>query len=218
MIDHLLDAYRLNIYNLQKRKLKEFTKKEWLYLSLFVLAGVVMCILMIFFYEIVWVYSITFLGLVLAAIIIFSMLIRDSIKNYSNSLKGYKEKLGKLRETISSTEFDLYSQEKLNNLIRICDEKLSQKDLFSKLFEPIVRVFSTSIFPIITFVFGLLANQMNTQNILEYSILMIVVILYLTGVFYMIYPLLESSINKERHVLKSLRDELNDIIMIDFLN
>ncbi|MBU5676822.1 hypothetical protein KQI88_10365 [Alkaliphilus sp. MSJ-5] len=215
MIYYLLDAYKAKIYDMQRRTLRDLTKKEINLFIITIIIGIAALGIMLIFHDITMVYIVTWAILICIGIIVFKNVTKESIANYSNNLVEYNKKLDSLRNTLKN-EFNLYSVEKIEILINACNEELNKKELSNKLFEPLVKVFTHAILPVIAFVLGLAVEKVNFIYVIEYSILIIFIIVYLTGFYYMVYPPFETIINKERYIIKSLRDELNDIMMIDF--
>lgn len=211
MLGYLLDAYRLSIYNMQNRRIKDFTKKEIVLFAGFIIVGIFFCIVTIFFFETPLLYTISFALLIIVGVALGSIMIKDSRRNYSNNLQEYLTKLEELKKLIEGNEFKIDKESKLDKLISICEERLKDTNLSYKLFQPLITVFTKTIIPIVAFIFGTLVEKMSTSSILEYSILLIVFIIYFTGIFYIVYPSIECIINKEKYILKSLRDELVDI-------
>lgn len=216
MLEYLLDAYKLDIYNMQKRRFKELTKKEIGLLIMLVSVGLIGIVLIFIFANNTYFYFIDLISLIIVAGIIFKVMISDSIKDYKNNLQNYHSKLNKLRNTLKEREFNLYKKEKLQKLIELCDEKLNEKDPITKLTKIFIKIVSITILPICTFILSKGSQQLNYSSIIRFSGLIIFAILYIVGICFIIYPFFEHLINKQKYIIKSLRHELNDIIMNDF--
>lgn len=146
MLGYLLDAYKLKIYNLQKRRIRDFTKKEFSLLAILIFASILGIISIFTFYKNYYVYFGSLIVLIIVAFIIFRVVTKDAVMNYENNLKEYWKKLDILKDTLEN-DFNLYEKEKLKKLIDLCDERLNQKDSLTKLFDPLSKVFITAILP-----------------------------------------------------------------------
>lgn len=216
MIGYLLDAYTANIYNMQKRKIKDFNKKEIIMLSVLVLVGVIGITSIFIFYKNTYVHFGNMILVIMTAIIIFKIIIKDSINNYEENIKKYHKKLECLRGVLKKKEFNLYNEKKIFLLLKVCDERLSKQDTFSKLFKPLGKVFIDVILPILTFLLGVSYENLDFTMFLILSGIIIFSIFYIVGIAYMIFPFVEGALNKDRYILKSLRSELYDIYILDF--
>ena len=216
MLEYLLDVYKLDIYNMHKRKFKEFTKKEIGLLIMLIAVGLIGIVLIFIFGNNTYFYFIDLILLITVYGIIFKIIISDSIKKYKNNLQNYHSKLNKLGNILRKREFNLYKKEKIQKLIKLCDEKLNEKDPIAKLTKIFTKIVSITILPICTFILSKGSQQLNFSSIIRFSGLIIFSIAYVVGICCVIYPFFEYLINKEKYIVKSLRYELNDIIMNDF--
>ncbi len=206
MFELFFQKYKLAF---NKGGLKSITKAELTMLIVLLISS-----LSILYYSILKVHLFGFL--VSSAIIIIDTIVmliyekRKQTKNIDNQITNYNEYvIKKLIELLKQEQFNLYTLEGLDWMIKCCQEHIESK-------KETTSLISTAIFPVFTLAYGVAINSMSTEEIALITTAFIILIIILNILYkYVICELVELIQNPDKSLYLSLKNEL-EYIKIQF--
>lgn len=220
MIWYLFEAFRQEDRMMGKKvSLKELSKTKWKYLAMLMAAAIFYFIsvtVLPLVYDIYWLSGI---ALVVYGFVMVYFVRGVSLEtDYEKNVLDYKYRLGILRGILNKEVFKLYSEKKIAWLIEDCDRILPGLKRSKSIFRPI-SVFSKSIIaPLVIFVLGVLAENVSISTSALIAVLIILILMYLLGIFYLVSPIITSFLDRDYKIVEDLRLMLSDIILIDFID
>lgn len=155
--------------------------------------------------------------------IMVSIVDKKTVKNYSKRKDGYYNKMENFKATILETQFHINSKNKVEQLIEECDNtcKILKED--SRIIKNPSELWKNIIVPIVTFYIGTIFNldfiskQITLEVIVQSTMLVIMFLGMILGVYMIIKPMLATIINIDSNRIKRLRNVLNDIYLIHYI-
>ena len=170
--------------------------------------------LSILYFSILKIYLFGFL--ISSAIIIIDTIVmliyqkRKQSKIIDNQIANYKEGIIKeLIELLKQEQFNLYTLDGLDWMIKSCQEHIESK-------KETASLISTAIFPVFTLAYGVAINSMSAEEIAVITTAFIILIIIINILYkYVIYELVELIQNPDKSLYLSLKNEL-EYIKIQF--
>lgn len=140
-------------------------------------------------------------------------------KKYSENTKSdyekYKIKLDKFRKILEA--YELNSGKQVKKLLELSNEQKTKWKLSGELSKPFSYVIVSVIAPTLILILKWLFDHSSLSNeVIQYSIIVIFSIIILIGFGFMVKPLIISIIDKESHNFGKLSDYLQDIYLLDY--
>lgn len=134
---------------------------------------------------------------------------RKQSKIIDNQIANYKEGVKELIELLKQEQFNLYTLDGLDWMIKCCQEHIESK-------KETASLISTAIFPVFTLAYGVAINSMSTEEIAVITTAFIILIIILNILYkYVIYELVELIQNPDKSLYLSLKNDL-EYIKIQF--
>jgi TRAP-type uncharacterized transport system fused permease subunit len=206
MIWYILDSYKIRSKDYEYSVLKDISVGEWITL----IGAILSCAFIIINYIVGVILAITFL------IALYINVSKNRRKNYKKNLNNYHLKLECLRKTLKEEQIDCYSKIQVNQLVEKCENSLPSLRISDKLFKPIVKTTTLIIIPLGMFCLGKISGKMDIDASTKLYVLIIGIILFCLGCFYMISQQIKRMLDKEYSSMKYLKSMLEDILLIDF--
>lgn len=121
----------------------------------------------------------------------------------------YKEnKITPLTKLLEAKECQLDSIDGIEWLVAMCDRRLNESSLSAQLGKPFVNFFQKLLLPIIAFICGSVVTSVSIEEKIYLSVLLICILMIILGIWYMIYPVAISIIDKDKRMIEVLRNDL----------
>lgn len=160
----------------------------------------------------------SFLGYIISMILLIVTSEKDDIKNYRKRRKNYYRNL-KGFMNILRYEFELYSKEEIEFMIKECDETSKQFSYDNNLVKKSLDSWKKFIFPIITFGGGFLVKSDTVMKSVSWNMVTIgvvsaiLILAMIAGVLYAIQQVIDPMINSYRNRINRLKQVLTDIYL-----
>lgn len=233
LIDYLLDADQVNLKKHSKGQFKSFKKSDWFMLFWVILTLGIMFYGVVILESLLDMHIILKILLMLSLIILYSMIYRSekkSIENYKNEYSIYKIRLKGLHDTLKD-DFNLETKEDIEILIQYCEDELAEKTSLNRLTTFLEKIVFRIFVPFFAFVVGLLFTDTTLATVKELFtleglfIFVLNVILYgfillifALGVYLFSDLVMYSMMITRKSKIKSLRSQLIDITLTEFID
>lgn len=213
MYYYILEQYKNEIYNKNNFKsFKELTLEEKVMLILLIGTSVGFLVLIFMKHIILAAISI----LILVADIIAMMKYSDKHWKKTNmeSMQKYKErKIDELIKLLKKPEVMLYGEKEINWLLNMCESAINDNKNGSSFLNPIKTFFSMLIYPIIGAVAAIVVKDMNSNDIVKIAALTIGLLVEIFVIFYMLYPMVDDYLNRNKKLIKAFKEDLQYILI-----
>lgn len=213
-----LKDYEINIFKANDRKIKSLYIWEKVLLLLLVLMSIVFFIINLFMPSSIINYII--LGSLIAIIIIIYFLENNrEKKELEKIVENFKKNkiqplISMLQDQNTLLNRSLDSKEGIEWLLKSCSTEIEKYNNKSFIFSPIKNFFFTLLLPMATYIGGTITSTFSNSERLNFSIMIIVILLMLFGIYCMASPILNDLLKKQIRVLEDLKSNLEYYKMI----
>ena len=151
--------------------------------------------------------------------VMFFVVTRITSKRWRNEnldrLEQYKtNRLNKLKTLLEDENFPGFSKKKyMAWLIESCDKAIDEDSSMGALKKTFSKFFNVIAFPIITFCSGLLVKSLNDTDAIVLAVLALFLLMLGFFAWYAISPAIERLMNRDRLILKTLKGELEFLML-----
>lgn len=219
MLNRIITAYRAQIYDWSMKDLWASIKREkalWIAIMGTCLAVIGIAIVGLIINK-QWLISVA-LAVEVVAVIIAD---RVAVKRYRRALSKRHERLVEVVEFLQATvpDVNLYNQDKIDELIRRLSDYIQERKPFSRIINKMVNFAKNIVIPVIAYMAGLFAVQL--QNV-EITILVGygVGIILVAAMVWLAMSVLQDAIRpvlcRDYDAAVSLREDLEDLKLLYF--
>lgn len=213
MLDLIIDAYK------EKTKDKNFfeTVKKLDIISKIFLGIFVLDIIMLIIFLILGKFKMAlgFIGGFIIFLVAYVCIIsKTSSKKWEKNIEKYNESLDVLMEILKQENINCGSKDKIEKLIRQCQDKIDEyNEQKGKLKEGKNGVLEKCVFPIVAFVSGVIAKNINVEDAIKIAAIASVVIIYSIAVYYGGESMIEDISGNRLEKTKYMKAMLEDILI-----
>lgn len=139
---------------------------------------------------------------------------KTSSKKWEKNIEKYNESLDVLMEILKQENINCGSKDKIEKLIRQCQDKIDEyNEQKGKLKEGKNGVLEKCVFPIVAFVSGVIAKNINVEDAIKIATIASVVIIYSIAVYYGGESMIEDISGNRLEKTKYMKAMLEDILI-----
>lgn len=216
MIWYILKAYT----EIENKKYKK-TIKDLSFISKFSLGTLIISGLF-FFYSMAVSRDynaslISFLFMIVTMVFITIHVQKESQINHKKNLDNYKNKVNDLRKLIKKDDYNIYSKEKLDYLIKKAEKELESYKDKNSFFDNLLKFLSIVGMPIILLLFSIIRETLKWQEEIISLVISFITLLSLIYFLYEIKTMIDEWLDRDFKNLQELKDSLESILIWDFL-